>query len=128
MGWDYQQQQDGGGAGGGTQSNTRLKDNDGIDKNNTNLSVNSTTPVIDSVSKTLVKRAKQSDQPGLDEMVLISTPPKVDGRLATIGDMDGWYYRDDSQGNGQSIYALEWGFTTNSVRHKLHVLLKKQHT
>jgi hypothetical protein len=124
VGWDYQQAQDGGGGGGGrTQSNTRLKDDDGIDKNNPDLSANFNTPAINSVSKTLVKRAQKSDQPGLDEMVLISTPPKVDGRMATIGDMDGWYYRDDSQGNGQSIYALEWGFIPNNVRFTL--LLKE---
>lgn len=75
------------------------------------------TVVLDQVSKTHVKRARQSSKVNLPEMVLISTPPTYKGkRLAKLEDMDKTYYYYDVQGRGQTVYALEFGYTANSVR------------
>ena len=109
--WKLQQQADGGG---GTKS---IPESLGNDNGQLHIPAIANQTVEDApVSKTLVKRAKSSDNGRVPELVLVSTPRTVNGRLAKVQDMGSSYYFDDSLGRGQVVYALEFGYTPNNVR------------
>jgi hypothetical protein len=78
---------------------------------------NASKVVANPPSKTIVKRDQHSEKSLYDEMILVSMPRQLKGttRLTKVADMKGIYYTDDSQGKGQIVYQLDFGYTNHPV-------------